>query len=73
MMSYYINWFHLFVIHFGMWVSFMFGAKVMKGEIPEPEQLLKLLKSVVILAVVLSVFSSHSHAHYISHLLAIAK
>lgn len=68
-MAYYINWFHLFVIHFGMWVTFMFGATIMKGEIPEPDKLWKLFKSVVILAALLSVFSSHSHVHYLSNFL----
>jgi hypothetical protein len=66
-LTYFSEWGHVYLIHFGAWVAFAFGATVHKNGLPQPKQIPKLLLSAVILASVVAVFSSHSHAHYISH------
>lgn len=68
MSNYFIQWGHTYIIHFGAWVSFMLGTQVYKNGIPELMGLSNMFKSALILAAILSAFSSHSHNHYLNHL-----
>lgn len=68
-MSYFTDWGHAYVVHFGAWISFMFAATVYKNGLPEKtDAVIPLLKTAIVLALILSIFSSHSHTHYLSHL-----
>lgn len=67
MLDYFTQWGHMYIMHFGAWVSFMFGTTIYKNGLPDIIDLPKMLKTSAILAVVLSIFSSHSHSHYLSH------
>jgi len=69
-MSYFVQWGHTYLVHFGAWVSFMIGTKVYKEGLPALESLSNMFKTAVILAAVLSAFSSHSQNHYMTHLAA---
>jgi hypothetical protein len=72
-MSYLINWFHAYVIHFGVWASFVIASSVHTKGIPSFDRLPGLLKSSMVIAAILSVFSSHSHVHYASYLAQLVK
>jgi hypothetical protein len=67
MVEYVLEWAHHYVVHFGVWVSFALGAQVTKNGIPEPKSIKSLLISAVVLSSIVSLFSSHSHMHYLSH------
>jgi hypothetical protein len=67
MAEYLVEWAHTYVVHFGAWVTFAFGATVYKKGLPKPKEIKSLLVSALVLAAVVSLFSSHSHSHYISH------
>jgi hypothetical protein len=64
MLHYLIQWGHIYVIHFGVWVSFCCGASIYKNGMPELKDVPTMLKTALILAAVLSIFSSHSN-HYL--------
>ena len=66
--DYFAHWAQIYLTHFGAWVSFMFAASIYKSGLPELKDLANMFKVVVILALVLSVFSSHSHNHYLQHI-----
>jgi len=65
-MNYYTQWGHLYVIHFGAWVSFCMATNVYKKGLPKLVDLWGLFKVAIILSLFLSAFSSHSHNHYLS-------
>jgi hypothetical protein len=67
MLDYLISWGHLYIIHFGAWVTFAFAMTFYKHGIPELKKLPSMLKAIVIIAAILSVFSSHSH-HYFTNI-----
>ena len=67
MVEYFSQWFHMYLMHFGAWVSFMFGASIYKNGLPELKSLPNMFKVVILLALFLSVFSSHSQNHWTSH------
>jgi hypothetical protein len=67
-MNYLISWAHLYVVHFGVWMTFALAATVYKKGIPDFEKLPSLLKSAVVIAAIISVFSSHSH-HYLTNVI----
>ena len=70
-MNYLVEWGHAYITHFGAWVSFMFGATIYKDGLPEnTSKVFSWFKVALVLALVLSIFSSHSHIHYLSHLKA---
>jgi hypothetical protein len=64
-MEYLIHWGHLYIVHFGFWMTFAFGATIYNDGIPDFKKLPALLKSAVVIAALLSLFSSHSH-HYLT-------
>ena len=68
MLAYLISWGHLYVVHFGAWVTFAFGATIYKNGLPELKNLPSMFKTTVIIAAILSVFSSHSH-HYLTNII----
>jgi hypothetical protein len=47
----------------------MFGASIYKDGIPAKEKIVPMLKVAFILAPILSLFSSHSHIHYLTNLM----
>lgn len=69
-MNYLLEFLHAYSMHFGFWVCFMFGATIYKSGLPELTQLRPMFKTAVILAAVLSAFSSHSQSHYLNHFTA---
>jgi hypothetical protein len=66
-MTYLTEFIHAYSIHFGFWVCFSFGATIYNEGLPELEDLPGMFKTALILAAILSLFSSHSQAHLISH------
>jgi len=62
--DYLISWGQIYLTHFGAWVSFCFGTQIYKNGLPELKNLPSMFKVAVLLALFLSVFSSHSHNHY---------
>lgn len=66
-MGYFVQWGHAYVMHFGAWVSFICGTSIYKSGLPELKDVSKMLKTAFLLSLVLSIFSSHSHTHYIKH------
>lgn len=72
-MSYFINWAHAYSVHFGVWVTFVVGCTIYRDGAPSPKKLPGLLESALAIAAILSVFSSHSHVHYISFLTQLVK
>jgi hypothetical protein len=67
-MDYLIHWGHLYVVHFGVWMTFMFAAAIYLNGIPNLQKLPAMLKSAVIIAAIMSIFSSHSH-HYMTNII----
>jgi hypothetical protein len=65
MSEYMITWGHAYLMHFGAWVSFAFGATVYKNGLPEPKKIPSMVLSAVTLAAIVAIFSSHSHTHYL--------
>jgi len=59
-----MNFLHMYFFHFGAWVSMMFGISLHRDGIPELSAMPKMFRNVLILAAILSLFSSHSHHHY---------
>jgi len=68
MMTYLSNWFHAYFVHFGFWVSFTLACTVYKDGAPEFKALPNLFKVAIVLSAILSLFSSHSQAHFLSFL-----
>jgi hypothetical protein len=62
----------MYVIHFGAWITFLFAADVYKNGMPELKDVSSKLKTALILAAVLSIFSSHSQ-HYLKYIGKILK
>lgn len=65
--EYFIAWGHAYLVHFGAWVSLIIAATIHKDGAPEPSRLKGIIISAVALASIAAAFSSHSHAHYLSH------
>jgi len=61
-------WAHLYVIHFGAWVTFCFGATIYKNGMPKLKDVPQMLLTAMVIAAMLSAFSSHSH-HYLTNIL----
>jgi hypothetical protein len=70
-MNYFIEWGHHYVVHFGVWVTLGMAATVYKDGLPKAKNIPGLLKSAVIVSLIMSIFSSHSHIHYLSFLGAV--
>jgi hypothetical protein len=67
MTDYFIQWGHAYIVHFGAWVSFALAANLYKNGLPEPRKLPSIILAAVVLAAVASIFSSHSHTHFLQH------
>ena len=67
-LAYIISWTHLYVMHFGAWMTLLAGGTVYKDGLPKKSEIWPMLQSALILSLILSLFSSHSHAHYLSML-----
>jgi hypothetical protein len=65
MVNYFISWAHVYIIHFGAWISFMIAASVHKNGVEAMPD--KLIYRVMILSAFVSIFSSHAHNHYTQH------
>jgi hypothetical protein len=65
MSQYIVEWLHHYAIHFGAWVCFLIAATVHKSGIPDAPD--KTMGKALFLAAILSIFSSFSHNHYLSH------
>lgn len=68
MFEYLIQWAHMYIVHFGIWVTFMFGITMHSNGIPHLKELPDMFKTSMILSAILSIFSSHSHHHFMTHL-----
>lgn len=68
MLHYFIQWGHVYVIHFGAWMTFCFAATIYKNGMPKLKDVPSMIKTAVILSLVLSIFSSHSQ-HYLQNIL----
>jgi len=66
-MEYLVHWGHLYIVHFGAWISFMIAATVYKKGVPEDSVGSLLLRSIA-LSAFLAIFSSHSH-HYMTSII----
>lgn len=68
-MSHYLMiWGHMYLIHFGAWITFSIGCTVHREGVPSPKALPELFKSATVLSLFLSIVSSQSHAHYLNTL-----
>ena len=65
--SYFSEWGHIYVVHFGAWVTFLLAATAHRKGTPKPEKIPRMLLATIVLASIAAIFSSHSHAHYLSH------
>ncbi len=72
MIPYLVQWAHMYVVHFGAWMTFAFGMTLYKNGLPNLKDLFTQLKTALILSAILSIFSSHSH-HYINNIIPDAK
>ena len=71
MEHYLLNWGHAYILHFGLWVTMLTLFSVHKDGLPEQwSSMRNMLRSVVVLSTVMSVFSSHSQTHLIEHFLS---
>ena len=68
MLDYLVQWGHMYVVHIGAWVTFGFGATIYKNGMPPLSEVPSMLKTAIILALILAIFSSHSH-HYLANIL----
>lgn len=64
-MNYFTDWAHIYMVHFGMWISFMIAASVHKNGVQEMPD--KLIYRAMILSAFVAIFSSHAHNHYMQH------
>lgn len=60
-MQYIYEWGHLYLMHFGAWISFAIGASVIKDGIPKLEDIPMMLLSSAVLGSIVAIFSSHAH------------
>jgi hypothetical protein len=67
-MNYLEHWASLYVVHLGVWVTFGFICSIHKNGLPEVKKLPSLFKSAIVVSLVLAIFSSHSHTHYLEFL-----
>lgn len=66
-MDYLIQWADAYFLHVGIWVSTLVSFHIYKNGLPELSGIANMFKSAIVLAAVAAGFSSHAHAHYLSH------
>ncbi len=72
-MNYYVHWAHAYSVHFGLWVTYSIAMTIYRDGLPNVKDLPGLLKTALVIASVLSIFSSHSHVHYNEFLTQLVK
>lgn len=68
-LEYLSNWLNTYVVHFGAWVTFASACHIYKTGVTETENLGKVFRNILIISSILSLFSSHSHMHYMKYFL----
>jgi hypothetical protein len=66
MLSYLYQWGQVYLVHFGAWVTFGFACTIYKTGLPKIKTIPGLLKTAIVVAAILSIFSSHSHIQYMN-------
>jgi hypothetical protein len=66
MIQHFIQWGHLYIVHFGALMSFCLAANVTKSGLPPISAIPQLVYSSAALSAIIAIFSSGSHAHYIA-------
>lgn len=66
-MDYLIQWMHAYALHFGTWVSLLMAFGIYKDGLPKTEEIFPMFKSALVLSIFVALFSSHTHAHYLSY------
>jgi hypothetical protein len=61
-----VQWFHLYIVHFGALMSFCLAANVTKNGLPLVSAIPQLVCSSAALSAIIAIFSSGSHSHYIA-------
>ena len=69
MSKYLIEWLHLYSIHFGIVTAILLLLDIYINGLPDSKLIASKLKSAVILAAALALFSSHAHNHALFHLI----
>lgn len=69
MIHYLTHWMHAYFTHFGMWVTLLGLGGLYKDGLPKYEELLPTLKVILIIAIVMSLFSSHAQTHLLTQFL----
>jgi uncharacterized ion transporter superfamily protein YfcC len=68
-MNYVFEWSQAYLMHFAGWVSFLLAFQVYKKGLPRLWLIPELVKSAIAMALVVGLFSSAAHNHYLSHFL----
>jgi hypothetical protein len=66
MIHYFHQWLDLYIVHIGGWISLGFAASLHKNGIPKSRQIRPLLLSAIKLSLILALFSSHAHNHWMN-------
>jgi hypothetical protein len=66
-MDYFIQWADAYFLHVGIWVSTLVSFHIYKKGLPRLSSIGSIFKSAIVLAAIAAGFSSHAHAHYLSH------
>lgn len=69
MIEYLLHWMHAYIVHFGIWMAMLVGFEIYKNGLPETKKMPGIFKSAFILAIIISVFSSHAQTHIVKHFL----
>jgi hypothetical protein len=65
MLHYLVEWGHIYLIHVGVLTGLLMIDNVRREGLPFPNKML--IFKPLVWALILAVFSSHSHAHYLNH------
>ena len=68
MIQYLIDWFNLYIVHFGGWITFIFACSIYSKGLPNMKLLPNMFRTAMILSDILSIFSSHSHHNFLTQL-----
>jgi hypothetical protein len=62
-MSYLISWSHIYLVHFGFWMSLLFGMTFYKEGLKDIDMsdFPRMFRTGFVLSAIMSIFSSHSH------------
>lgn len=69
-----MNFFHLYVVHVSVWISFIVGAEIYKRGGPRSVKgIFTLVVAATILSLIMGLISSHGHNHYLTYLSKVSK